>query len=230
MKNRKLLLVCLLLWAGALNAQIDEDQMGAWYMVFWQWDFKEGRFGLQGDYQFRNWNLGGDLEQLLLRNGVTYRPKDADIKFTVGYVRVETGTFGESRDFFVENRYHQEAMFPQKLGGRFFLNHRFRHEFRKLEDQDWRTRFRYFLGMNVPVNQTDLKQGAYYVAFYNEIFINGQRDIGHGREVEIFDRNRVYLGVGHSFTDKSRMQLGWMRQSTFAWSKNQWQVGWHQWF
>ena len=30
-----------------------------------------------------------------------------------------------------------------------------------------------------------------YLALYNEIFINGQRDIGNDATVEIFDRNRV---------------------------------------
>ena len=69
----------------SIRAQIDEDQTGAWYMYFWSAKVKEGPWGFQGDIQYRNWNLLGDLEQLLLRGGLTYSPKNASILFTLGY-------------------------------------------------------------------------------------------------------------------------------------------------
>ena len=65
-------------------AQIDEDQLGAWYMYFGAGDLGEpGRWGVQGDAQYRNWDLGGDLEQLLLRGGLTYRPDSINALFTL---------------------------------------------------------------------------------------------------------------------------------------------------
>ena len=69
----------------AQAVEIDEDQLGAWYMYFWSTQLKESRFGFQGDFQFRNWDLLGDLEQLLLRGGLTYAHKTIDVKFTLGY-------------------------------------------------------------------------------------------------------------------------------------------------
>jgi len=231
MSTSRLLFVGTLLFSSFLtHAQIDEDQTGAWYMLFWAYDFKESPFGLQGDYQFRNWNMGGDLEQFMFRNGITYRPGSGDVKFTLGYAHIKTGSFGESSASFGENRTYQEALMPQKIGGRFFLTHRFRYEQRFVEGQDPRTRYRYFLSINVPLNQHDLKQGAIYIAFYNELFINGEREIGDGRTVEVFDRNRLYGGIGYSLKDRSRMQLALMRQSTDLWAKNQIQVSWHQTF
>ena len=53
-------------------AQVDEDQLGAWYMYFWGTRFNDSQWGLQGDVQYRNWDLGGDLEQLLIRGGLPY--------------------------------------------------------------------------------------------------------------------------------------------------------------
>ena len=41
-------------------AQFDEDQLGAWYMYFFSGKMGEGPWGVQGDAQFRNWDLGGD--------------------------------------------------------------------------------------------------------------------------------------------------------------------------
>jgi len=219
--------VCWLLSSQLSYAQPNEDKLGAWYMFFWTYDFKESPFGLQGDVQHRNWNIAGDLEQLMVRNGLTYRPGSGDIKFTLGFAHVVSGAYGSARSLNDENRIYQEALLPQKVGERFFVTHRFRFEQRKLHDQDVRTRYRYFLSVNTPINQVDLKKGALYVAFYNELFLNGERHIGDGQQVEIFDRNRLYAGLGLSVHDKSRLQLGIMRQTTDLWAKNQLQVGCH---
>ena len=85
-KSLSLLIISVFLFLPtAVDAQIDEDKLGAWYMYFFNTTFNESQWGLQGDVQYRNWNLGGDLEQLLIRAGVTFKPKNADIKFTLGY-------------------------------------------------------------------------------------------------------------------------------------------------
>jgi hypothetical protein len=227
----KLLLATALLFFGAHLVQAqqgpDESQLGAWYMYFLNVKFKNSQFGLQGDYQFRFWDFGSDLEQILLRTGATYRPKNADILFTLGYANITTGTFGESKETTVENRIYQEALFPQKIGARFLLTHRIRYEQRWVENQDFRTRYRYNLFLNVPFNDTRLDKGVFYAALYNEIFINGQTDIGDGKKVQLFDRNRTYLGVGYGILKNLRVQVGWMRQTTVDWAKNQAQLSLH---
>lgn len=208
-------------------SQIDESQTGAWYMYFYSHQFKNSQWGIQGDFQYRDWQGLGDKEQLLLRSGITYSPKDAGVKFTLGYGNVTTGQFGESDDTSAESRIYQEALIPQKLGNRFYLTHRFRYEQRFVEDQDFRTRYRYNLFLNVPLNSKALSPKAVYVALYNELFINGQTDIGDGREVQIFDRNRTYLGMGYVLNPKIRFQFGWMNQKTVTWGKGQLQFSMH---
>lgn len=206
----------------------DEDQLGAWYMYFFQKRFKESQWGVQGDYQFRFWNVGTDLEQLLLRSGLTYRPKSEDILFTLGYAYIGTGAFGESDEMTAENRIYQEALFSQKIASRFYLTHRIRYEQRWVESQDFRTRYRYNLFLNVPLNKLALEKNALYLALYNEIFINGQTETGNSRSVQLFDRNRTYLGLGFGISNSSRVQLGWMKQTTTAWAKGQLQLSLHQ--
>lgn len=208
-------------------AQVNGDKLGAWYMYFWNTSFTESHFGLQGDVQYRNWNVLGDLEQLLLRGGVTYSPAEMDIKFTAGYGHITTGTYGDSKITFFESRIYQEALLPHKLSNRFLLIHRFRYEQRWVESQDFRTRFRYNLFLNVPLNQPNLNRSSIYLAFYNELFINGERSIGDGRSVELFDRNRFYSGVGYGLTASLRIQLGFMEQTTAAYGKGQFQLSLH---
>lgn len=215
------------LFISSKAQEVDDDQLGAWYMYFFNKKFGDSKFGIQGDYQFRFWNAGSDLEQILLRTGVTYRPENANILFTLGYGNITTGQFGDSDATTSESRIYQEALIPHKVGNRFLLTHRYRFEQRWVEGQDFRTRFRYNIFMNVPFNDTSLGKGVVYLALYNEIFLNGQRDIGDGRSVQYFDRNRTYLGLGFGILDNLRTQLGWMKQTTVNWSKGQAQISLH---
>ncbi len=207
-----------------------EDQLGAWYMYFWNTTVKTSPWGVQGDVQYRNWNLVGDMEQLLLRGGATYQPRGVSIKFTAGYAYVRSGEFGDGDATSQESRLYQEALLPQKLGSRVYLVHRFRFEQRFVEGQDFRTRWRYNLFITVPLNRVDLKPGAIYLAFYNEIFVNGQRNVGNGNRVELFDRNRTYGAVGYSARKGLRVQAGVMQQTTDGWQKEQAQVSLHHTF
>lgn len=223
----KLFILFAFIGLNSTFSQIDQSQTGAWYMYFYSHQFKDSQWGIQGDFQFRYWDVLSDKEQLLLRSGITYSPKNAGVKFTLGYGNVTTGQFGESDDTSSESRIYQEALIPQKLGNRFYLTHRFRYEQRFVEDQDFRTRYRYNLFLNVPLNSKELSPKAFYAALYNELFINGQTDIGDNREVQIFDRNRTYLGIGYVLNPKIRFQFGWMNQKTVNWGKGQLQFSMH---
>jgi hypothetical protein len=222
------MLLVLVSFSPRALAQVDESQAGAWYMYFFNTPFANSRWGLQGDLQYRNWNLGGDLEQLLIRGGLTYRLKSANVMLTQGYASITSGVFGDSNSTSNEHRIYQEALLPQKLGSRTYLRHRFRFEQRWVDDQDFRTRLRYALFIDVPFNREDLQKGAIYFAFYNEVFINGQRGIGNGREVKIFDRNRTYAALGYSLSDNLRLQGGYMYQYSDAVEKGQLQLSLHQ--
>lgn len=108
-----------------------------------------------------------------------------------------------------------------------YLNHRFRYEQRFVDNQDFRTRYRYNIFMNVPINKTTLEKNALYLALYNELFINGQTAIDNNITVELFDRNRTYLGFGYVLKHGQRFQLGWMNQKTVTWGKGQLQLSFH---
>ncbi|MFL2571753.1 MAG: DUF2490 domain-containing protein [Parvicellaceae bacterium] len=223
-----ILISLLLLFSKNGNAQINEDKLGAWYMYFFNTTFKESRWGIQGDLQFRNWNIVGDLEQLLVRSGLTYEPKNATIKLTLGYGNITTGSYGADNSTTAESRIYQEALWPVQFGNRVYTNHRFRYEQRFVENQAFRTRFRYNLFLNVPLNKPSMDEKTLYLALYNELFINGERNIGDGKSVAVFDRNRLYGALGYIIKKGLKVQLGVMNQTTDSWSKNQLQLSLHQ--
>lgn len=202
-------------------AQVNEDKLGAWYMYMWSAAMDNSRFGFQGDIQHRNWDIAGDLEQLLIRGGATWSPVNSNTTYTLGYAHITSGVYGPDSSTTKENRLYQEALIPQLLGERIFLTHRLRFEQRDVENQDFRTRFRYFLALNYPINQNTLGEGAVYLSLYNELFLNLERNIGEGRKVDHFDRNRAYVAMGYSLSDTARLQFGYMFQKTSGIGKGQ---------
>jgi uncharacterized protein DUF2490 len=234
MKKGPALLILLTLWSvpSQTMGQVDESTLGGWYMYFWDWSVAGGSWGtmgFQGDLQRRVWNGTNDLEQRLLRGGLTYTPSESGLKFTVGYGNVASGEYGPSDATILEHRMYQEGLAAHRLG-RFHFVHRGRYEQRFVEDQDFRTRYRYNLFLNIPLNGPNLDRGAIYLALYNEIFINGQKDIGDGRSVEYFDRNRTYGAVGYAVRKRFKVQFGVMYQITNSWDKSQLQVSMHHGF
>jgi hypothetical protein len=225
-----LIVFLLLFFILPLRAQHNTEQLGAWYMYFYTTKLKNSQFGIQGDVQYRNWNTIGDLEQLLIRSGLTYKPTNTDVTLTLGIAHITNGAIGESSQTTPETRIYQEALLPLKVGKRLYFNNRFRYEQRFVENQDFRTRLRYNLFLNIPINRTTLSKNAVYIALYNEIFINGEKNIGNNRTVNVFDRNRFYAGLGYGITDKLRLQLGFMNQSTETAGKDQIQFSLHHTF
>ena len=213
--------------AALAQTPIDWDQLGAWYMLFWSAGFDDTSVGLQGDVQHRNWNGGTDLEQLLIRGGLTYALPDAPVLLTGGVAHITSGEFGDSDETSAERRVYQEALVRQSFGRAVFLRHRYRYEQRWVDGQDFRTRFRYALFGDVALNGRGKGNGSIYLALYNEVFLNGEREIGRGRTVERFDRNRFYTALGFGVTDRSQLQAGYMIQAVPGGAKGQLQISLH---
>ncbi len=205
-----------------------EEKLGIWYMYFWNTTIKRSQWGFQGDIQFRNFEVSRDLEQLLLRGGVTFQPRKSKLKFTLGVGHVTSGVLGVIDTLSREVRIYQEALFPHNISGVIYLTHRFRSEQRFVENQDFRTRYRYNLFVNVPFNKKSMDKGTIYLALYNELFLNGEKQISEDRFVSTFDRNRAYAAMGYVFEKNLKVQAGVMVQSTKSKSRTQLQVSAHQ--
>jgi len=85
-------------------------------------------------------------------------------------------------------------------------------------------RLRYLIGVNYPLNRDTLGKGAVYLAFTNELFVNGERGIGRGRRVDWFDRNRAYAGMGYAVSNTLRLQFGYLEQTLDSSRKSQLQL------
>jgi hypothetical protein len=212
---KRILLLLLVISAGT-QAIAQESNFGNWLIYFGNQSFKE-RWNWHNEIQHRNYDALGDLEQLLIRTGLGYNLTPKNNNLLIGYAFIHTEPYdatGKSKTRFDEHRIYQQFITRQQFG-RIYLQHRYRFEQRIFED-DFKTRFRYFLGLNIPLNQQKMERHALYLSAYNELFINGQRTP--------YDRNRVYGALGYNLSDFIRIELGAMSQILQSTSRAQFQV------
>jgi len=165
------------------------------------------RWNIHHEVQYRNFNAIGDLEQLLLRTGVGYNLTPGNNNFLLGYGFINSQNFiaPDEKVGINEHRIFQQFITKQKID-KFRVQHRYRFEQRFIEDTDFKLRFRYFLAVNYPL-PIEMKEGSsreLYLSAYNEIFLNS--------EGNIFDRNRLYGGLGYRLNKILRLELGYMNQ------------------
>jgi hypothetical protein len=190
-----------------------ESDLGNWWVYLGDKTINS-TFNWHHEVQYRNYNFIGDTEQLLLRTGIGYNlsPRNNNLLLGYGFIQSEPYQEGADRKMRIdEHRIYQQFIHKQLLSG-ISLQHRFRFEQRFIE-QDFKMRFRYFLSLNMPLNNKELIDQTIYFSAYNEVFLNAAENL--------FDRNRIYAGIGYKFTKYVRSEIGLMNQSTSTLSRNQ---------
>lgn len=178
-----------------------DSNFGNWMIYFGNKQLSS-KWNLHHEVQYRNYNAIGDLEQLLLRTGLGYNLTDnTNILMGYGYILSENYIANTDEKVQVnEHRIYQQLITKQTFK-KISIQHRYRFEQRFVED-DFKLRFRYFLGVNMPLSKKETNK--WYLSAYNELFIN--------TESSVFDRNRLYGGFGYKISDAIRMELGYMNQ------------------
>ncbi len=201
MPMRMLMLLSTLIYSLVGVGQ--DSDLGNWWIYFGNKQL-DNRWNIHHEVQYRNYNAIGDLEQLLLRAGVGYNLTEGNnnLLFGYGYILSQNYVNAEDKVDVNEHRIFQQFITRQRIG-RVGVQHRYRFEQRWIED-DFRVRFRYFLSLNIPINHAEMIDKSYYLSAYNEIFLNGS--------ATVFDRNRLYGGLGFRLNASLRFEVGYMNQ------------------
>ncbi len=206
--------IFLLIFLFPLSFYAQPGDIGNWFIYFGNKNLNE-KWNWHHEVQYRNYNFLGDTDQLLLRTGIGYNLTEGNNNIHLGYAFIYNEPYLNNTDNktnFNEHRLYQQFITRQAFG-RVSLQHRYRFEQRFFED-DFRLRLRYFLALNIALNQKQMTDKTVYLSAYNEIFIN--------TEQTFFDRNRLfYGGIGYRFSPSIRSEIGFMNQSTNSVSRNQ---------
>ena len=163
------------------------------------------KWNIHNEVQYRNYDAIGDLEQLLLRTGLGYNLSENNHNLLLGYGYILSQNYiadTQNKMDVNEHRIFQQFTSKQKVGS-VSLSHRYRFEQRFVES-DFKMRLRYFLAFKVPIIKTETSPSKLYLSAYNEVFLNTESDV--------FDRNRVYGGLGFQLNNNVRIEAGYMSQ------------------
>lgn len=130
-----------------------DSSLGNW-LVYIGSKQLNSKWNLHHEIQYRNYNTGGDLEQLLLRTGLGYKiGEKSNLLLGYGYINSENFTGNGNEQVTVEeHRIFQQFINKGALGS-VSIQHRYRFEQRFVAN-DFKTRFRYFLGLNIPLKDS----------------------------------------------------------------------------
>jgi len=205
-KNKILATTAALIIALMLPAIVhsQDSNFGNWLIYIGNKQLNS-KWNIHNEVQYRNYNAIGDLEQLLLRTGLGYSFNEKKNNVLLGYGYILSENYVENSDDKVsvnEHRIFQQFIAKQNIG-QVKLSHRYRFEQRFVES-DFKLRFRYFLGLNIPLFTKRADTYTYYFSAYNEIFLN--------TKPSVFDRNRLYVGIGRYFNENLKVEVGYMNQ------------------
>ena len=197
-------LTCVLMLPTSSISQ--ESDFGNWLIYIGNKKLNS-KWNIHNEVQYRNYDAVGDLEQLLLRTGIGYNLSENNHNLLLGYGYILSENYSpesESLDKISVNEHRIFQQFTSKDHiGIVSLTHRYRFEQRFI-DEDFKMRLRYFLAAKIPLVKADDGYSKFYLSAYNEVFLNTKS--------AVFDRNRVYGGLGYQLNKRIRMEAGYMNQ------------------
>lgn len=207
-------MIGLALTQNSANAQ--SSDLGNWFVYFGNQKISK-QLNWYNEFQHRNYNFFGDVQQLIVRTGIGTNLSKDNNNVLLGYSFIESQNYPNNNSNKVkteEHRIYQQYVYKNKIG-RLHALHRFRLEERFIPNA-YSTRFRYFLNVNIPINHTKMLPKTVYFSAYNELFLNVPQ--------AKFDRNRIYGALGYVLTDNVKIEIGAMNQATNTQQRNQLQI------
>lgn len=197
-----------------ISAPLLAQEIKPWFSYLGNHNLND-KLNFHNELQVRNINSFEKMDQVFVRIGVGHNISPNNNNVLLGYGTFFTNShLIENARYNIEHRVFQQFITKQRFG-HLFLNHRYRYEQRFLPNE-YKDRFRYFLAGYFSINQLEIIKGTYYLAGYNEIFLNTRG--------QYFDQNRLYLGAGYAITNNIKIEAAYLRQTFNSGYKNIFQI------
>ena len=204
----------------------------------WQIENQQRREDMQGDYNdaTTTGNPYNNLNQHVFRPYIHYQP-NPNIRVSLmplGWIGSNRFKEGKPSAFFSELRIAPQVILTQNIG-RVRFDNRLRYEFRwfgqnqSIDDHSslyggdfsttiFKERFRYQFKMTIPLNHAKMDDKTLYVQAYNELFVNMGEKVAN---INLFDQNRVLIGLGYKFNKFFSVEAGYMQQTIYRFNNTE---------
>jgi Protein of unknown function (DUF2490) len=183
------------------------------------------KWSLHLEFQYRTSEGLSKTLQLLPRVGLNYHI-NSQAFVTAGYAFIQTypyGAFGSKIDF-PENRIWEQLQLKNQVGNFEWVS-RFRLEQRYVQSPIteigfggpftvtgpaiFTNRFRLLNRFSMPFKGKTITNHSFYATIFDEFMIN----FGENVKTNIFDQNRIFIGIGYKFPQLGRLEVGFLEQT-----------------
>jgi len=189
------------------NCQAQEDHsLGNWNSIILKRNISP-KWSLLGEGHIRSNNYDLKYDYFEIKSAIGYSiTKNLTGLFGTGFFNTDMpGEFFRTPALQRELRTWLEINLKQTFS-RFNFEHRARLEQRFIGN-NYKNRFKYRLGLLLPINKADMTKGSLYFATSDELFMPQ-----HGPVVE---KNRFYLGIGYKMNQNAALQIGCINDNDY---------------
>ena len=186
---------------------------GIWFGFYTKYHIND-KWAYYGEYHVRMREGMGEMGQVYLRFGATYRIKKY-LDFTVGFVNPYYWAPNQE-DPNVDKVVPQYRTWQQGVLATPFdhitvlhqlrLEQRWRRDYEKDSPFELTHRFRYKLTVYVPLNHKDFGPHTLFLALYEEIFMQAGKSVVYNH----LEDNRAFIGLGYNLSRSLQLQGGYM--------------------
>ncbi|MFT4737188.1 MAG: hypothetical protein ACI92W_001298 [Paraglaciecola sp.] len=209
-----MLIICLLSVPDAISQDIHGEN-DVWFLLLTHYKINE-QLSLGNELHFRYNDYLNDKQQFLLRPFIDYKANDV-VTYSFGYTYIRTNPYGEFPlpEIKPEHNIWEQINLKHTVG-QTTVQHRYRAEQRwqgdlvldpgtteyQVDGYELSHRFRYRLTLTRPIND------RWFVNVFDEIWVKTDNKL----VAADYDRNWIYVGLGHKFSDLLSIQVAYLHQ------------------
>lgn len=180
-----------------------QEPLGSWNILSGKVTFSD-KWTAFGEGQIRSLQLYDNFHYYEVKFGASYAfAKNFSIATSAGHY----DTYREGGDFVLPKLSSEFRLWEQITMSQYLERLKFEHRYRL--EQRWpqigyRGRFRYRFSMTIPLGNTKVEPGTWYINFSDEVFFTNR--------APYFERNRLFIGFGNKITKVVTIQAGYLGQ------------------
>ncbi|WP_394759134.1 DUF2490 domain-containing protein [Flavobacterium sp.] len=157
-----------------------------------------------GETQLRSLSFYNNFHYYEIKAGATYKISK-NFSATTGFGSYNTYSEGGNFENPIQNKEIRTWIQINMKNPLEFLTfeHRYRAE-QRYTNNGYRNRFRYRLGVQIPINNKTIEAKTFYVSLWNELFFTNKEPY--------FERTRLFIGCGYEFNKNVAVQTGYIYQ------------------